>query len=161
MSGTARPMCSTCGSMSGSCARRSKRPPTSPNTSSPKPASATGCARPIRSSRRTDMLITDIIAPDHVAVGLAVPNKPALLELLAGQAARSLDLPTPAILAALQKREALGSTGIGQSIAVPHASLPQLRAPFGYLMVLSQPVDFAAVDDRPVDIVVLLLTPED
>ena len=107
------------------------------------------------------MLITDIIAPDHVAVGLAVPNKPALLELLAGQAARALDLPPSAILAALMKREALGSTGIGQSIAVPHASLPQLRAPFGYLMVLSQPVDFAAVDDRPVDIVVLLLTPED
>ena len=107
------------------------------------------------------MLITDIVAPDQVAVGLAVPNKPALLELLAGQAARALEMPAPTILAALLKREALGSTGIGQSIAVPHASLPQLRVPFGYLMVLSQPVDFAAVDDRPVDIVVLLLTPED
>lgn len=107
------------------------------------------------------MLITDLIAPDHVAVGLAVPSKPALLELLAGQAARALELPAPTILAALLKREALGSTGIGQSIAVPHASLREIASPFGYLMVLSQPVDFAAVDDVPVDIVVLLLTPED
>ncbi len=107
------------------------------------------------------MLITDIIAPENVAVGLAVPNKPARMELLAGQAARSLDVPATAILAALQKREALGSTGIGQSIAVPHASLPGLKRTFGYLMVLSQPVDFAAVDDQPVDIVVLLLTPDD
>jgi len=106
------------------------------------------------------MLTTDIVAPDQVAVGLAVPNKPALLELLAGQAARALGLPVSTILAALLRREALGSTGIGQAIAVPHASLPRLKASFGYLMVLSQPVDFDAIDDRPVDIVLLLLTPD-
>jgi PTS system nitrogen regulatory IIA component len=107
------------------------------------------------------MLITDIISPDHVAVGLAVPNKPALLELLAEQASREVKIPAPVVFGALLRREGLGSTGIGQSIAVPHASLGQLTRPFGYLMVLSQPVDFAAVDDLPVDIVMLLLTPED
>jgi PTS system nitrogen regulatory IIA component len=106
------------------------------------------------------MLITDLITADRIAVGLAVPNKSALLELLAEQAARASGIPAPTILAALLKREALGSTGIGQSIAMPHASLPELERPVGYLMVLSQPVDFAAVDDEPVDIVVLLLTPE-
>ena len=61
---------------------------------------------------------------------------------------------------ALDKREALGSTGMGGGIAVPHARLPGLARPFGLMVRLRKPIDFDAVDGEPVDIVFLLLLPE-
>ena len=65
------------------------------------------------------------------------------------------------ILSALQQREALGSTGMGGGIAIPHARLPEVRRPFGLFARLRAPVAFDAVDERPVDLVFLLLLPTD
>lgn len=56
-------------------------------------------------------------------------------------------------------RERLGSTGIGHGVAMPHAPVPGLETSFAALMVLKKPIDFDAVDDLPVDIVFLLLSP--
>lgn len=98
--------------------------------------------------------------PQGVLLGLRVREKAVLLATLARQAAEATGSSYAVVLAALQRREALGSTGMGQGIAIPHASVPGLVQPFGLLALLAAPIDFAAVDDLPVDIVVLLLTPQ-
>jgi PTS system nitrogen regulatory IIA component len=59
----------------------------------------------------------------------------------------------------LTKRESLGSTGVGAGIAMPHARLQAVQKPFGLLARLKKPIDFDAIDGRPVDLIVLLLMP--
>ena len=60
----------------------------------------------------------------------------------------------------IAKREDLGSTGVGNGVALPHARLRGLKSPFGLLARLRQAIDFEAIDDEPVDLVFLLLLPE-
>jgi nitrogen PTS system EIIA component len=105
------------------------------------------------------MTVDEILAPDRVFVGLRAASKAALLANLAGRVAEALGLGLDAILPALLRREALGSTGIGDGVALPHARLDALGHPFGVLARLRDPLDFEAVDDRPVDLVFLLLLP--
>src|SRR5690348_5614065 len=106
------------------------------------------------------MKVTDLIGPDHIVVGLRVSDKPQLLQELARRAAPAVKAQPDVLLNALQAREQLGSTGIGKGFAVPHARLNTLTQPFALLVKLARPIDFAAVDEKPVDIVVLLLSPE-
>lgn len=106
------------------------------------------------------MLVGDLIGPEQVVVGLRVSDKASLLAELARRAAPAIGLPSPAVLAALQAREQLGSTGLGRGFALPHARLAALPKPFALLVRLARPLDYEAVDDKPVDLVVLLLTPE-
>jgi PTS system nitrogen regulatory IIA component len=105
------------------------------------------------------MTIDDILAPADVVHGLRASGKTALLEDLAQRAARSLDLDAGTILGALVRREGLGSTGVGDGVALPHARLETMRKPFGLLARLREPLDFDAVDEQPVDLVFLLLLP--
>jgi nitrogen PTS system EIIA component len=106
------------------------------------------------------MSIGDLIGPDQVVVGLRVPDKAQLLAELSRRAAAALSLPPPALLQALQAREQLGSTGLGRGFALPHARLAQLPRIYALLARLARPIDYDAVDEKPVDLVVLLLTPE-
>jgi PTS system nitrogen regulatory IIA component len=106
------------------------------------------------------MAIGDLIGPAQVVVGLRVADKAQLLGELARRAAAALSLEQPALLRALQAREQLGSTGLGRGFALPHARLPGLPRIFALLARLWRPIDYEAVDDKPVDLVVLLLTPE-
>ena len=71
----------------------------------------------------------------------------------------ALDLPADEIAAALLAREDLGSTGTGGGIAIPHARIEAVTKPFGILAKLKQPIDFDAIDGRPVDLVFVLLVP--
>ncbi|MCP1550273.1 MULTISPECIES: PTS sugar transporter subunit IIA [Methylorubrum] len=105
------------------------------------------------------MTIHDILAPADVVHGLRASGKTALLDDLARRAARSLDLDAGTILGALVRREGLGSTGVGDGVSLPHARLETVRKPFGLLARLRDPLDFDAVDERPVDLVFLLLLP--
>lgn len=105
------------------------------------------------------MTIDDILAPADVIHGLRASGKTALLDELARRAARSLDREAGPILGALVRREGLGSTGIGGGVALPHARLETVSRPFGLLARLRDPLDFDAVDERPVDLVFLLLLP--
>ncbi|GJE70519.1 PTS sugar transporter subunit IIA [Methylorubrum podarium] len=105
------------------------------------------------------MTLDDLLASDSVIHGLRASGKAALLEDLARRAARALDLDADDILAALVRREGLGSTGIGAGVALPHARLDAVRRPYGLLARLREPLDFEAVDERPVDLVFLLLLP--
>jgi nitrogen PTS system EIIA component len=105
------------------------------------------------------MKIGDFIGPDHVVVGLRIADKAQLLQELARRASIALALDHRMIFDALQARENLGSTGLGKGLAVPHARLATLPATFALFVRLARPIDFASVDDRPVDLVVMLLTP--
>ena len=104
------------------------------------------------------MTIGEIIGPDRVIVGLRVGDKGQLLQELAQRAATATSLDAATIFSALQARERLGSTGLGKGFALPHARLQTLVAPYVLFARLARPIDFAAIDERPVDIVILLLT---
>ena len=106
------------------------------------------------------MSIGDLIGPAQVLVGLRVADKAQLLGELARRAAAALSLDQAVLLRALQAREQLGSTGLGRGFALPHARLAWLPRIYASLARLGRPIDFEAVDDKPVDLVVLLLTPE-
>lgn len=107
------------------------------------------------------MTIDELLSPDQVAVGVRASGKGVILAELARRAAQALGWDVAAIRSALERREALGSTGVGQGIALPHARLDALRRPFGCLIRLRDAVAFDAVDERPVDLVFLLLLPAD
>ena len=106
------------------------------------------------------MEVTDFIAPEGAINGLGARDKRQALEELSRRAAAVLGLDSAAILAPLLAREELGSTGMGRGIAIPHARVPGLARPFGLLVRLARAIDFAAIDERPVDLVCLLLTPD-
>ena len=105
------------------------------------------------------MLIADLLRPANVLPRLRAPDKAGVLGALTDHASRSFGVDRAALLGALSKREALGSTGMGGGIAMPHARLADVGAPQAVLARLAPPVDFDAVDGRPVDRVLLLLLP--
>jgi PTS system nitrogen regulatory IIA component len=90
---------------------------------------------------------------------LKVPDKARLLSELARRAAASLGSTAPDLAALLAAREALGSTGVGSGIAVPHARVDGLVSPTGFFARLDKPIDYDAIDGQPVDLVFLLLSP--
>jgi PTS system nitrogen regulatory IIA component len=105
------------------------------------------------------MDIKDLLLPAHALINVRATDKTSLIGDLSARAAVALDLPAERIFAELLKREALGSTGTGGRIAIPHARMPELNKPFGMLVLLQNPVDFNAIDGNPVDIVFLVLLP--
>jgi PTS system nitrogen regulatory IIA component len=106
------------------------------------------------------MALGELIGPDQVLVDLRVADKTQLLSELARRAAAVLALEQPVLLRALQAREQLGSTGLGRGFALPHARLPRMPRVYALLARLARPIDYDSVDDKPVDLVVLLLTQE-
>jgi PTS system nitrogen regulatory IIA component len=86
-------------------------------------------------------------------------DKPAILASLATRFAKVYALDREAVLEGLEEREALGSTGFGRGIALPHARIEGLARPVAGLLKLAQPVDFGAADRMPVDLVIGLLSP--
>lgn len=94
------------------------------------------------------------------AVWVAAPaDKPTILAQLATRFGKVYALDETAVLEGLQEREALGSTGFGRSVALPHARIDGLARPVAALMKLAAPVEFAAADGLPVDVVIGLLSP--
>ena len=107
------------------------------------------------------MEIADLLpGPDAVLASVKAPGKKALLAELAGRAAPLLKLDERRLFDRVLERERLGSTGIGGGIAIPHARMAGLDRPRGMFARLAQPVDFDAIDERPVDVVFLLVAPE-
>jgi PTS system nitrogen regulatory IIA component len=104
------------------------------------------------------MNVGEIIKPEQVLVGLVADDKAKILSEVAQRAASVTGLDERTILEALTGRERLGSTGVGNGVAIPHASLDGLKNPFGLFIRLGRPIDFAAVDEKPVDLVFALLT---
>ena len=105
------------------------------------------------------MKIKDFLAPSDVAIDVRARDKPGLLKDLAARAASTLKLPIGIVVREIQKRDQLGSTGIGGGVSIPHARLREVKQPYGLLARLRQPIDFESIDGQPVDIVFLLLLP--
>jgi PTS system nitrogen regulatory IIA component len=105
------------------------------------------------------MKISDLLSPADVATDVRASNKALLLQEFATRAAAGLGLPADRVASYLLKREALGSTGIGKGVAIPHARLPDLQRPCGLLGKLKQPIEFDAIDGQAVDILFVLLLP--
>lgn len=87
-------------------------------------------------------------------------GKKALLAELVSRAATLYKLDERRLFDRLLERERLGSTGIGGGIAIPHGRMAALSAPVGVFARLAQPIDFDSIDERPVDVVFLLVAPE-
>jgi PTS system nitrogen regulatory IIA component len=104
--------------------------------------------------------MTDLIAPDRVLVQLRATSKRQLLQELADEAAAGSGIDAKIILEALTQREKLGTTGVGDGIAIPHAKVEGLPRLLGFFAKLARPIDFDALDDKPVDLIFLLLAPE-
>jgi len=110
---------------------------------------------------RDNMEIADLLSPDAVVAHLKAANKKQVLQEMAHRAGQITRLPDRRIFETLLEREKLGSTGMGQGIAIPHGRVPGIQKMTGLFAQLDHPVDFDAMDDQPVDLVFLLLAPED
>ena len=105
------------------------------------------------------MNIGDFLSAADVAVDVRTADKAGLLKELAARAAAVVRLPPEIVVTEIAKRDELGSTGIGGGVAIPHARLREVKSPFALLARLKMPIEFDAVDNRPVDLVFLLLLP--
>lgn len=104
---------------------------------------------------------SDMLRHDAVLTNVVAANKKAVLQCLATTAAGIVGTDAKTIADRLGAREKLGSTGFGGGVAIPHAKLEGLAQVTGVFARLAQPVDFQAVDDLPVDLVFMLLSPTD
>ena len=106
------------------------------------------------------MEIADLLSPDAVLAHVKATTKKQVLQEMAHKAAVLTKLPERRIFDTLVEREKLGSTGMGQGIAIPHGRIPGIEKMTGLFAQLDHPVDFDSMDDQPVDLVFLLLAPE-
>ena len=105
------------------------------------------------------MELADILSEESVLICTDIKTKRDVLKTLADRVAVLTGHPAEDIFEALDDRESLGSTGLGNGIAVPHGKFPGLKGVVAVFMKLTPPVDFEAVDDQPVDLVMMLLAP--
>ena len=102
----------------------------------------------------------DLVSPNAIIPALKVNGKKQALQEIAAKAAELTGQNDRAILEILLQREKLGSTGVGNGVAIPHGKLAKLSQVFGLFARLERPVDFEALDGQPVDLIFLLLAPE-
>ena len=100
---------------------------------------------------------------DFDAIKPALPggNKRSLLQQLSQLAGQRLGIDAAQIMASLNEREQLGSTGFGQGVAIPHGKIEGLTRIYGLFARVGEPVEYKAIDGKPVDLVFLLLSPPD
>jgi PTS system nitrogen regulatory IIA component len=106
------------------------------------------------------MPLTDLVAPRAIIPALKVNNKKQALQEFAARAAEISGQNERDIFEVLQQREKLGSTAVGNGVAIPHGKLPKLKQLFGLFARFERPVDFEALDSQPVDLAFVLLAPE-
>jgi len=106
------------------------------------------------------MDLSDLIEASAILPTLKANSKKQLLQMLSERAAGITGLPEREIFDTILQRERLGSTGVGNGIAIPHGKLSGIKRITGVFARLETPVDFEALDDQPVDLVFLLLAPE-
>ena len=106
------------------------------------------------------MEINDLLVPEGVVADLKATSKKQALQDLAKRAAEVSGLHERAIFDVLMERERLGTTGVGNGIAIPHGKLASLDRLHGLFARREQSIDFHAIDERPVDLIFVLLAPE-
>jgi PTS system nitrogen regulatory IIA component len=106
------------------------------------------------------MALTDLLSPDAIFSALRVNGKKQALQEMSERAAQVSGLPAREIFDALLPRPRLGSTGVGDGIAIPHGKLAKCNRIFGIFARLERAIDFEALDGLPVDLIFLLIAPE-
>jgi PTS system nitrogen regulatory IIA component len=106
------------------------------------------------------MQIADLLSPEGVLPSIKPKDKKHLLQLLAERASQLAHVPDRRVLETLIERERLGTTGVGQGIAIPHGRLSDIKKIMGVFARLESPIEYEAVDNQPVDLVFMLLAPE-
>jgi PTS system nitrogen regulatory IIA component len=106
------------------------------------------------------MDLSDLIEVKAIMPALKANSKKQLLQLLAERAAAVTGIPEREVFDIILQRERLGSTGVGNGIAIPHGKLSGIGRITGVFARLEAPVEFVSLDDQPVDLVFLLLAPE-
>jgi nitrogen PTS system EIIA component len=107
------------------------------------------------------MHLIDLLAPSRVVAGASVTSKKRLLELLSARLSESASPDIERrVFDSLCGREKLGSTGLGHGVAIPHGRTSALPAAVGAFVRLSEPIDFGALDGKPVDLIFALAVPE-
>jgi PTS system nitrogen regulatory IIA component len=108
------------------------------------------------------MQLEDILTPERCFCGVSGVSKKRLLKEISEKIANNLEyLSANQIFDALMSREQLGSTGLGNGIAIPHCRVAACNEVVGCLVTLENPVDFDAVDANPVDLLFVLIVPEE
>lgn len=106
------------------------------------------------------MQIADLLSPEGVLPSLKVKDKKQLLQQLADKSSQLTQVTNRRIVETLTERERLGTTGVGQGIAIPHGRLGDIKKIVGVFAKLKSPIEYDAVDNQPVDLVFMLLAPE-
>jgi PTS system nitrogen regulatory IIA component len=107
----------------------------------------------------TVSMIGDLLGSGAIAPRLTVTTKRQVISTIAEIAARSFHIKAARVFDALMEREALGPTGVGHGVAIPHARIEGLDRMRGVFVRVAPPIDFGSVDDKPVDLVFALLSP--
>jgi PTS system nitrogen regulatory IIA component len=106
------------------------------------------------------MPLNDLVSAQAIIPALRANSKKQALQELAARASELSGVPEREIFDTLLQRERLGSTGVGNGIAIPHGKLGSFKQLFGLFARLERPIDFEALDGEPVDLVFVLLAPE-
>jgi PTS system nitrogen regulatory IIA component len=106
------------------------------------------------------MIISDLFTSDRIFLQLPVAGRKELFQILSQRAGELGLVDAEACSKALHAREELGSTGLGNGIAIPHARVEGVEKVVGMLATLAKPIDFGSVDGEPVDLVLMVLMPE-
>jgi nitrogen PTS system EIIA component len=106
------------------------------------------------------MALADLIPSGGATVDFGASSRKQALQAMSETAANATGLNARTILEAVLQRERLGSTGVGQGVAIPHARLTGIHEVTGFFMRLRAPVDFESIDGQPTDLIFLLLAPE-
>jgi PTS system nitrogen regulatory IIA component len=106
------------------------------------------------------MELSDLLTPESIVANLKATSKKQALQELSKRIAEVINHDERDIFDILLEREKLGTTGVGDGIAIPHGKLESLEKLHGFFARLERPVDFDSIDERPVDLIFLLLAPE-
>ena len=106
------------------------------------------------------MNINDMLSSDAMLINFDGTSKKQVLDELSKLAEKKLEINPRTLLESLIKREKLGSTAVGNGIAIPHANVSNIEKPYVFVSTLINGLDFNSTDDQPVDIVFLLIAPD-
>ena len=106
------------------------------------------------------MNINDMLSSDAMLINFDGTSKKQVLDELSKIAEKKLKINSRTLLESLTKREKLGSTAVGNGIAIPHANVSNIEKPYVFVSTLINGLDFNSTDDQPVDIVFLLIAPD-
>ncbi len=107
------------------------------------------------------MNMDDLISKDSIKLNVKTLSKKRLLQDISALCQESLGVSSSELYSSLQKREILGPTGIGNGVAIPHVKVKGINTISGFFLILEKAIDFEAADNQPVDLVFVLLAPEE